>query len=138
MRLLERFDIHFSSHAARGLRESDDVLHPAEAIEGERVALVSGIANPNSFAATAESLGAEVVARLDLADHAGYGPAERDAIDAMMRSSGAEVVLTTEKDAAKLRALGIEVMTLEISLEIEREAELFAGIWDGLRAAQEP
>ena len=67
---------------------------------------VAGIARPEAFFAAATTAarrgGADVVATFALADHHSYPASTLREIEARARAAGAQIVLTTEKDAAKL------------------------------------
>ncbi|MCM2269341.1 MAG: tetraacyldisaccharide 4'-kinase [Thermoanaerobaculia bacterium] len=69
---------------------------------GTKAFAVAGIAAPGRFFAAARAAGVDVVGERAEADHAAYGDDEIRALDRDARRCGAEVVLTTAKDAAKL------------------------------------
>ncbi|MFO0689261.1 MAG: tetraacyldisaccharide 4'-kinase [Myxococcota bacterium] len=99
---------------------------PLADLAGRRVGLVCGIARPESFRRTVESLGAEVVALRAFPDHHAY--AEADLLDL---DRDVDLWLTTEKDAVKLEpawAGGARLCVLVIELELEDEAGVFARI----------
>ena len=68
--------------------------------------LVCAIARPERFAATARRAGVAVAGELAFRDHHRYPPASLERIRRRAAAAGAEAVLTTAKDAAKLAALG--------------------------------
>lgn len=76
--------------------------HPLEWARGKKAWLVSGIGNSHSFRRSAESSGIDVVGERVFQDHYRYqaGDVSRIRIEAL--SAGADLVLTTEKDAGKL------------------------------------
>lgn len=69
-------------------------------LEGRRVLAVSGLAEPEGFSAMLRERGANLVKTLEYPDHHRYSPA--DWCEIMSAASGAELVLTTEKDLVKL------------------------------------
>ncbi len=81
-----------------GARRADG----APLAEGTRVLAVAAIAHPESFFASARAAGLVLADRMALRDHAAYSERERREIERRARKVGAEVVLTTEKDRAKL------------------------------------
>lgn len=91
---------------------------PVSALRGQRVCLLAGIARPGAFAALVTSLGATVCATIFVGDHRVPGPRTL----ARAARSGADLLLCTEKDAARLlgrrgvpralHALGCEVELL--------------------------
>jgi tetraacyldisaccharide 4'-kinase len=71
--------------------------------QGKRTLLVSGIGHGASFRETAEVLGVEIVDEISYADHYAYN--RSDVVNLRKRADAlkAEMVLTTEKDAGKIR-----------------------------------
>ena len=85
-----------------------------------KVFLVTAIARPEGFAATARTLGFEVAGELRFPDHHAYPAPSLEKIADAFRSSGAEIVLTTVKDAVKL--LGrLDVPLAELPIRAEPE-----------------
>jgi len=74
-------------------------------LAGKRVLCVSGVGNPDAFAAGVRTLGARVAGRADFGDHHAYEAADVAAIAARASELAAEVVVATEKDAVKLASL---------------------------------
>ncbi len=94
-----------------------------EPLQGKRAVLFAGIAQPQSFLNTVRGLGVEVVGHRWWPDH--YRYRVRD-IEGLRRGGGFsahDVLITTEKDAMKLRALtglarnGIAVVRVDIDFE---------------------
>lgn len=67
-------------------------------IEGKSVGIFSGIAKPQAFRATIESLGASVVTELPLGDHRSPSPKEFERFQNQCLKDGAQYILCTEKD----------------------------------------
>ncbi|MBL9079698.1 MAG: tetraacyldisaccharide 4'-kinase [Planctomycetes bacterium] len=88
---------------------------PVAALRGRRVWLLSGIARPESFRATVAALGAEVVGEHRHRDHHRFTPAEVAAAATAARAADA-LLLTTEKDAARLAGVDVERHVLRIEL----------------------
>lgn len=89
---------------------------PAASLSGRRVALLAGIARPERFEASVRGLGASVVSRLFLQDHADIGSTEIDRFRHAAREARADILLTTEKDAVRIApdlAPGIETLAVE-------------------------
>ncbi len=88
--------------------------------EGAKVFLVTAIARPEGFVATVRSLGFEIAGELRFPDHHVYPVPSLQKIEEAFRSSGAEAVLTTVKDAVKL--LGrLDVPLAELPIRAEPE-----------------
>jgi len=97
-----------------------------ERLRGRSVRLLSAIARPESFERTVQSLGARVIEHNIFRDHHRYAPADlpdlRDASDGS--SDGASICCFTEKDAPKLRRLGVvDGWILRVSFVVERGAD---------------
>ena len=87
---------------------------------GTKVFLVTAIARPEGFMATARSLGFEFAGELRFPDHHSYPAPSLEKIAEAFRSSGAEIVLTTVKDAVKL--LGrLDIPLAELPIRAEPE-----------------
>ncbi|MFC1521507.1 tetraacyldisaccharide 4'-kinase, partial [Elusimicrobiota bacterium] len=86
---------------------ADPAQHfPLERIEGENIVLFSGIGNPRSFEDTvARKTGAAVSRHFIFEDHAGYAQRTINDIARWSRENNASWIITTSKDAARLRAL---------------------------------
>lgn len=116
---------------AEALRVGGARLAPG-ALAGRRVALLSGIARPDAFRALVARLGATVVSEACFADHHRFraGDSERALADA--RAAAADLIVTTEKDAARLPRPFIDradVGVLEIAIHFpEGDAPLLSAI----------
>ncbi len=95
-----------------------------EELRGRRVVTFSGIANPYAFENLLGDLGADVVASLRLADHAGPSPRQLDALVRAGIERGADLVLTTEKDAARFREVRSGIRALRGDLEFDEDVWL--------------
>ena len=82
---------------AAGIRADGD----AQRFQNQKVIAFAGIANPERFFATLNSVGANVVARRAFADHHMFTEAEARELLADAERSGA-LLVTTEKDLARL------------------------------------
>lgn len=105
---------------------------PGGLAPGARVFLVTAIARPERFAATAKELGYAVAGELRFPDHHPYPAPSLEKIAATFRSSGAATVLTTAKDAVKLRGR-LAVPLAEVPIRAEPEP----GLWEWLDGAVE-
>ncbi len=85
-----------------------------------RVLAVAGIANPERFVSALKGAGWNVVDAMTFRDHHPYSAGDVAAIAAKMRSAGANVVFTTDKDAVRFEALGAMPFPLyRVPLEVE-------------------
>ena len=104
-----------------------------DAANNQRVLVVSGIGNPGPFTRAVGAL-ARVVGALEFEDHVSYGSKRILEIERRAHASGATMLVTTGKDAAKLNrlapgTLGLPVVAAGLSLVFERgERELCAAV----------
>lgn len=77
-----------------------------ESLEGKRAVVFAGIGHPQAFVTTVRSLGIEVVGRRFLPDHHNYRRRDIDSLRHPGRFLPHDLLITTEKDAVKLSALG--------------------------------
>jgi tetraacyldisaccharide 4'-kinase len=103
------------------------------------VLAVAGIARPDAFFADLERGGWHLVDRLAFRDHHGFTPRDLAAIAARLRETGAEAVLTTEKDAVRLlplRPLGFAAAYVPLTMTIEPADVFTPWLLDRLAAAR--
>lgn len=98
-RALHRVDIRTR---ATGVGRLDGPHEDPSSLAGVKVGLLCGIARPARFEDTVKALGAQVVHRLVLPDHAVLAPEVVRTFALQARERGAERLLTTEKDAVRL------------------------------------
>lgn len=100
----------------------------------QKVAGFCGLGNPRSFWSTLEELKLDLVFHWAFGDHHSYRPGELQRLLAQAQNSGAEALVTTEKDSLNLceGAAGLvsplKLYWLKIGIEIEREEELLQQI----------
>jgi len=104
------------------------VTSPAD-FARKRVAAVSGVARPDRFVADLERLGMEIALRRDFDDHHRYTREELSETVECAREVGAEMIITTEKDAANLPAgfaghLALPIFAARIEFACENEVGL--------------
>lgn len=91
----------------------------------ERPLLVTGVARPERVARTAAAAGLECVNHLRFPDHHGYPPRSLRAIESACARHRCDAVVTTSKDAVKLRdrlpAGAPPLLELRVEAEIEPE-----------------
>jgi tetraacyldisaccharide 4'-kinase len=81
------------------------VRRPATALGGKRIVALSGIARPGRFRATLASLGCEVCDDIRKPDHHFFSVDEVLSAERSRHRHGADLVVTTQKDAVRLRAV---------------------------------
>jgi tetraacyldisaccharide 4'-kinase len=91
------------------------------------VAAFCGIAKPDDFRCILERYGARLVLYRSFPDHHVYAPGDLKAVERDALAAGAGLLLTTEKDAAKLRdaVFALPALQLAVDIEIVAGAEIF-------------
>jgi len=86
-----------------------------------RVGAFCAVGNPRSFFENLRGLGYEVGLERAFADHHVYSQADVDALHRLARETGANALITTAKDAVKLKGLtfALPCYVLEIEIAIE-------------------
>jgi len=104
----------------------DDSLS-LDSFKGKTAVLFSGIGNPQGFEDCVCSLGIKITKAFRFADHHDYTQADIDRIIEAARQMNLAAIITTRKDAVKIRELqirGAVIVALEIKLSITKnEAE---------------
>lgn len=95
------------NHEPRYLQDVNDLKDRRDlsVLNGKRVAAISAIAVPSSFEQYLESLGGTLVYRKRYVDHHRYHQDELRDFCKKAQQAGAEILLTTEKDAVRLPVL---------------------------------
>jgi tetraacyldisaccharide 4'-kinase len=99
-----------------------------EYVKGKKVCAFAGIGSPEAFGETIESLGGVLVSLLPFPDH--YHYASRDVMDIrrMSSASGAEIIMTTEKDGIRLTDFPDflkDILILGVEMEMLPSREIF-------------
>lgn len=101
---------------------------PLDMLKGRKVSAVSGIAVPEGFENGLRKLGAEIVHCARYADHHRY--TQQEIIETINQAgeAGAEMILTTEKDAVRfprIERCDIPVIYLRVEIEMLSGSEAF-------------
>ncbi len=101
----------------------DGMIH-YRLLKGKRVAAFSGLGDNRSFFNLLRELGADVIHETSFPDHHGYNERE---VRRIASYGGADLVVTTEKDAIKMAAMEVpdNLFYLAVTVQIEKEQELF-------------
>ncbi len=99
---------------------------PLETLQGKKLASISAIANPASFEGFLEDLGGDLVLKRHYADHHRYRQQEMIDFINDAKAAGAELIVTTEKDAVRMprldrRDIDIQFLRVEIDILSGRE-----------------
>ena len=116
--------VRFYHHATEESR-------PLAWVKGRQVYAFSALGNPEAFPGTLAALGADVVHHQAFRDHHWYEEADLQSVAQAARQAGAQAVVTTEKDAVKIRAFPEDappLYVLAVELTITQGEELLDGI----------
>ncbi len=107
---------------------STTVRKDLDFLKGLKAVAVSGIAAPDGFESTLESLGVQLASRIRYADHHRY--TQQQIIEAINKAKvdGAQAILTTEKDAVRfprLDRMDVPVYFLRVDIELLSGTEDF-------------
>ncbi|MBF0555884.1 MAG: tetraacyldisaccharide 4'-kinase [Nitrospirae bacterium] len=127
--------IYGAAHMPSCLASRDGVTYPLSHIAGKRVFAFCAIGNPAGFHQTLSSLGADIVHMAQFRDHHYYTEADAGKILRGAEGHRAEVILTTEKDMAKLPDTmpGVVALCIDFAAAADFYGELFSlAIYRGL------
>lgn len=96
---------------------------PFAALQNRKLLAFAGIADPQYFFEGLRAHGLNLVATICFPDHAAYTDAHFSEITSAMQASGADSIITTEKDGVKLKRLpaGLSENTLLAGLDLTLE-----------------
>jgi tetraacyldisaccharide 4'-kinase len=99
-----------------------------KSLKGRKAAALSGLARPENFEGLVKDLGCDVVSCLRFPDHHAYTSKELISALAGARSQGAEMAVTTEKDATRIpkgfkSPLPVVVLRAQWNVEPKKEFE---------------
>ena len=123
-----------AAHRPLTLREERDgrtSRRPLEDLRGRPVDLASGIGNPEAFEGTVRSLGARIERHARFGDHHAWS-----ARDLAGLGEGGRWLVTTAKDAVKLREISSALYVLEVEIQILSGAAPLEALLDALPRAQ--
>ncbi len=90
-----------------------------ESLKGKKLIAFCGIGNPGGFSHTLEEIGADIPYLIRFRDHHRYESKDVEKLAMALNRSGADYLITTEKDAVKLKGLfeALPILVLEIKIE---------------------
>ena len=97
-------------------------------LAGRTIVAFSGIGSPGSFGMLLRRMGVTVGVEMIFTDHHDYHAVDLESVRDRARQSGADLIVTTEKDAGKVAPLleaGEQVWAVRIGLEIVSGREPF-------------
>ncbi|MBF0215577.1 MAG: tetraacyldisaccharide 4'-kinase [Candidatus Omnitrophica bacterium] len=104
--------------------------HPLQSMRGKKAVIVSGIADPLYFSDMLGALGLDILGKWTFLDHHDYISRDITLITRDAAERGADHIITTEKDYAKLkdmdnREFRLRLLVLNIRMSITAESEVF-------------
>lgn len=117
----------FSYHDFVGLRElTSKKVAPMRKLVQAKLAVLCALGNPKVFIEDLENYQAKIVSQHLFIDHHHYQQSDIDQVVNQAKQSGAEFIVTTEKDAVKLTgfSFALPVYVVEIKVEFEDEVKL--------------
>jgi tetraacyldisaccharide 4'-kinase len=130
-----RFSVRRSLQAPRALTEGTAVGQPRDA----PAVAVAGIARPERFFTDLSALGWQLAASLAFPDHRSFSQRDVRRIAETVHATRAAIVLTTEKDAVRLRAcdlMGLSMAAVSLSVTVEPAAVFSAWLMTKIRSAR--
>jgi len=125
----EKIPVFKSIHRIEDMLSGDEKTQkPASALEGKTVYAFCGIANPDSFKKTLLNAKIHLIALDVFQDHHPYREQELAKIRSNFVQSGADYLMTTEKDAMRLQKYPDflkELFMLRIKMEIQPSSQGF-------------
>jgi tetraacyldisaccharide 4'-kinase len=107
------FQSHMGAVRVSSLKNGSEMLAPTA-----RVAAFCAVGNPSSFFESLRRMGYEVVLEKSFADHHVYSQDELDSLAEEAKNVGATVLITTAKDAVKLRLMPFSIPCYVLEVEI--------------------
>lgn len=111
--------------------------HPVAFLKGKRVIAFAGIARPLRFRQTLLDAGADVAGFKVFRDHHRFRESEIRDLLALKSASGADLLITTEKDRQRLmqgKTPLADLACLTISMKVTNEEKFFSYVEDAFRA----
>ncbi|MBY0493307.1 MAG: tetraacyldisaccharide 4'-kinase [Cyanobacteria bacterium] len=106
------------------------IREPGAGNRPNKIVAVAGIANPDRFITSLREAGYNVVDSITFPDHHRYTAKDLAAIESKMKGSGAEAVLTTDKDGVRFESLSPSFPLYRVPLIVEFDSPdaLFASV----------
>lgn len=100
--------------------------------ERKRIFGFCGIGNPRSFRDILHRIGGEVTGFIAYRDHYRYGEAELRQISQSAMKSGAEWIVTTEKDIMRLKRFPLPDNLLALRIEFRIDGAFYDAVFEGI------
>jgi tetraacyldisaccharide 4'-kinase len=94
-----------------------------EILQGKRVFLMCAVGNPEAFVRTCENAGTVVAGHHFFSDHHHYSDDDLAVVQNEFLRSGADLVLTTQKDLVKLPPERTDILAIELTAQFVRDGD---------------
>jgi tetraacyldisaccharide 4'-kinase len=107
---------------------------PLEFLKGKRISAFCGIGNPQGFHGILKQLGADVASFRIFSDHFRYSQKPLSLLEDKSLVLKSDALITTHKDAVKIRSyiFALPVLSLEIEIEVIENADKLSQILAGI------
>jgi tetraacyldisaccharide 4'-kinase len=122
-------NVFTSSVVVKGLRNvANGIIQSVDILKGHSVIAFSGIAKPENFLKSLQSVHADVKEFMTFRDHHAFSERDIEKILAIRHRHNAEIIITTEKDGVRLkkhlfRFAGVPLLSLYIESVVHQEFE---------------
>lgn len=124
------FNARYTAHSFKDIKSGTE--YSKNDFAGQKSLVVCGIANPHSFFTALTAMGIDPAEQLVFSDHKFYSHEEVQLIRKKFYASNAQSVITTQKDAVKLKQyarelddIDIYALTIELVMEEHEEFKTF-------------
>ncbi len=87
----------------------------------KKALLFSGVGDPESFQKTVQSLNIHILDSINFRDHKNYSPSDIQKIRDKFNMTGADVILTTEKDFLKIAEINLPIYSIPINMNVDKK-----------------
>jgi tetraacyldisaccharide 4'-kinase len=117
--------IFFAEHRPLQFLSARGEIFPLEWAKGKRFFVFSGIGNPGSFKETLLLSGINLKGFKSYRDHYRYAPKDIEKIVEHSKRSGADWIVTTEKDIMRLKELSVPANLIALVIEFSVDAGFY-------------
>jgi tetraacyldisaccharide 4'-kinase len=124
----ERIPVMYAYSTITGLRHLESgTVYDADEFNGWNARVMCGIGNPRAFVDDLVGVGISVLGESLFRDHYPYSQKDADQVTAQARAAGADLIVTTEKDAIRLAGLkwsDVPVYAAQSEIQTDDEVRL--------------
>jgi tetraacyldisaccharide 4'-kinase len=88
---------------------------------GKTTLLFSGIGDPESFQKTVQNLNISILDSINFRDHKNYSTSDIQKIRDKFYKTGADIIITTEKDFLKIGGTNLPIYAISITMNIDKK-----------------